>query len=86
MKTSKLKWSNIYIYRQVNKYSLKRVHIRSFYWSVFYFIKAYYGGLTCTLPSSVRIWENTDKNNLNFEYFSIKGLSNEVNSTKIEKE
>ena len=57
-------------YEVFDRYCLKIVQLRSFFWSVFSCIQIEYGDLRSTFPHSVRIQENTDQKNSIFGHFS----------------
>ena len=39
------------------------------FWSLFSRIRTEYGEILCISPYSVRVWENTDQNNSEYEHF-----------------
>ena len=53
-----------YISFQFIKHCVKSVHIRSYFWSVFSYVRTEYGDLRSKSPYSVRIQENTGYKNL----------------------
>ena len=61
-----------------SEHCMKSVQIRSFFWCVFSRIRTEYGEILRISPYSIRMWENTDQNRIQYECGKIRTRKNSV--------